>query len=69
VSICPPIQGITTSIALQQGFGSTAFAVSFAFSCIVMYDAAGVRRHAGEAGEHYWVEVQQLVDGAWGFKQ
>lgn len=27
--------------------GSPLFAVSLAFSLIVMYDAAGVRRHAG----------------------
>lgn len=42
--------GVTTAIAFQPGlgFGSAAFAVAVAFSAIVMYDAAGVRRHAGE---------------------
>lgn len=44
----PLLQGITTAIAFQSGFGSSAFAVAVAFSSIVMYDAAGVRRHAGE---------------------
>lgn len=41
--------GVTTAIAFQPGlgFGSAAFAVAVAFSAIVMYDAAGVRRHAG----------------------
>lgn len=45
--LSPPFQGITTAIAFQAGFGSSAFAVAVAFSSIVMYDAAGVRRHAG----------------------
>lgn len=30
--------------------GSSAFALAVALSSIVMYDAAGVRRHAGEQG-------------------
>lgn len=41
-------QGITTAIAYQHGMGSSAFALAVALSSIVMYDAAGVRRHAGE---------------------
>jgi hypothetical protein len=43
-------QGITTAIAYQHGMGSSAFALAVALSSIVMYDAAGVRRHAGAAG-------------------
>ena len=38
---------MTTSVALQQGLGSPLFAMAFCFSAIVMYDAAGIRRHAG----------------------
>lgn len=41
------VQGITTAIAYQHGMGSSAFALAVALSSIVMYDAAGVRRHAG----------------------
>jgi hypothetical protein len=41
------LQGITTAIAYQHGMGSSAFALAVALSSIVMYDAAGVRRHAG----------------------
>ena len=41
-------QAVTTATALEFGLGSSLFAVSLAFSLIVMYDAAGVRRHAGE---------------------
>jgi hypothetical protein len=44
------LQGITTAIAYQHGMGSSAFAVAVALSSIVMYDAAGVRRHAGAQG-------------------
>jgi len=32
---------------MQHGMGSTTFALAVALSSIVMYDAAGVRRHAG----------------------
>lgn len=39
---------LTTCIGLQYGFGTPLFAVSFVFSVIVMYDAAGVRKAAGE---------------------
>ena len=35
-------------IAKIDGFNSSAFAIAAAFACIVMYDAAGVRRAAGE---------------------
>jgi len=37
----------TVSSGLTAGFDSPFFAISFVLSGIVMYDAAGVRRHAG----------------------
>ena len=39
---------ISIMIGKNVGFGSYAFAATFIFSLIVMYDAAGVRRAAGE---------------------
>ena len=39
---------LTTLIGKEYGLGSGIFAVSFVFSLIVMYDAAGVRRAAGK---------------------
>lgn len=39
---------LTTLIGKEYGLGSAIFAVSFVFSLIVMYDAAGVRRAAGK---------------------
>jgi len=35
-------------IGFSEGFGSPLFALAFAFSAIVMYDAAGVRRSTGK---------------------
>jgi len=47
-SLC---MGITTSVAMQHGLSSSLFPVCLGFSLIVMYDAAGVRRHAGKQAE------------------
>ena len=35
-------------IGFSEGFNSAVFALAFAFSAIVMYDAAGVRRSTGK---------------------
>lgn len=40
--------GLTISIVRIEGFTSPLFAVSFLLAAIVMYDAMGVRRAAGE---------------------
>lgn len=40
-------QAVTTAVALEFGLGSSLFAVALCFTVITMYDAAGVRRHAG----------------------
>lgn len=42
------VTALTTGIGLQQGLDSPIFAVSTVFAIIVMFDATGVRRHAGE---------------------
>jgi acid phosphatase family membrane protein YuiD len=55
--------GITTAIAYGSGLSSTAFAMAVAFSSIVMYDAAGVRRHAGKQAEVLNQVVDELLDG------
>ena len=39
---------VATSIAIIEGLGSTLFAVSLLIAFIVMYDAQGVRRAAGQ---------------------
>ncbi|CAK0787965.1 hypothetical protein CVIRNUC_011187 [Coccomyxa viridis] len=41
------VVGLTTAIGVIRGTGSEAFAVGLVFSIVVMYDASGVRLHAG----------------------
>lgn len=41
------VTALTTAIGLIHGAGSSEFAICVIFSVIVMFDAAGVRRHAG----------------------
>jgi acid phosphatase family membrane protein YuiD len=40
--------GLSTAVGLINGFHSIEFAIAIGFACIVMYDAAGVRRAAGK---------------------
>lgn len=42
------VTSLTTAIGLTEGFNSPVFALAFGFSCITMYDAAGVRYAVGE---------------------
>ncbi|GEN35174.1 MULTISPECIES: divergent PAP2 family protein [Aneurinibacillus] len=41
------VTALTTAVGLVEGFDSTYFAISVVFSIIIMFDAAGIRRHAG----------------------
>lgn len=52
------ITATTLAIGLFSGFNHPAFAIAVAISMIVVYDAAGVRR---EAGNHA-VIINQLID-------
>lgn len=42
------VAALTTSLGISEGLGSPLFAASFIFSVIIMFDATGVRRQAGE---------------------
>lgn len=42
------VTALSTGIALEHGMDSSLFAVSSIFAVITMFDATGVRRHAGE---------------------
>ena len=42
------VTALSTGIALEQGLDSPLFAVAAIFAVITMFDATGVRRHAGE---------------------
>ncbi len=39
---------LAAQVGKNYGFDSTVFAMSLIFACVVMYDAAGVRRAAGK---------------------
>lgn len=41
------VASLTMAIGLQDGFGSSLFAISFIFTSVVAYDAMGVRLAAG----------------------
>mmetsp|Transcript_64128 Transcript_64128/g.202887 ORF Transcript_64128/g.202887 Transcript_64128/m.202887 type:complete len:164 (-) Transcript_64128:113-604(-) len=43
--------GLTVSIGMMEGMQATSFAISLVLSLIVMYDASGVRLHAGRQAE------------------
>ncbi len=42
------VMALSVATGLTEGFSSTIFAVSLVLAVIVMYDAAGVRRAAGQ---------------------
>ncbi len=52
------VVSLATAIALTEGFGSNSFATATILAIIVMYDATGVRRHAGMQAK----VVNQLVE-------
>jgi len=50
------VVGLTTYTAMKKGFASIEFAISAIYGLVVLYDAMGVRRHAGEMA----IEVNEL---------
>ncbi|KAE8716599.1 proteasome subunit beta type-7-B-like [Hibiscus syriacus] len=45
------VTALATAIGFQEGFGGSLFATAMILACIVMYDATGVRLHAGRQAE------------------
>jgi acid phosphatase family membrane protein YuiD len=59
------VSSLAAYVALKRGLCSVDFAISTIFGLIVMYDAMGIRRHAGEIAvevNDLKVEVEQLAD-------
>ncbi|KAL5719104.1 hypothetical protein ACHQM5_011928 [Ranunculus cassubicifolius] len=54
---------LTTSVALCHGVADSLFPVCLGFSLIVMYDAIGVRRHAGMQAEVLNMIIADLFQG------
>lgn len=42
------VTALSTGVAIEHGLNSSIFAVATVFAIITMFDATGVRRHAGE---------------------
>ncbi|GAP21621.1 divergent PAP2 family protein [Leptolinea tardivitalis] len=53
----------TLAAGLFEGFDSSVFAVSFAITMIVVYDAAGVRRQAGMHAERINRMINEIFAG------
>ncbi|PKA66171.1 hypothetical protein AXF42_Ash018461 [Apostasia shenzhenica] len=45
------VAALAVAIGFQDGFGSSVFAAAIVIACVVMYDAFGVRLHAGRQAE------------------
>jgi acid phosphatase family membrane protein YuiD len=58
------VSSLAAAIAKAEGFRSTSFALAFMLAFIVMYDAAGVRRAAGEQAKI----LNQLVNNLYEHK-
>lgn len=61
------VVSLSTSIGLVEGFTSSIFAVTLILALIVMYDAAGVRRAAGQMAKvlNKIVDEWDKVDEKW----
>ncbi|VVA98842.1 unnamed protein product [Arabis nemorensis] len=45
------VTALAVAIGLEEGAGAPAFAIAVVLACVVMYDASGVRLHAGRQAE------------------
>ncbi|WP_010532291.1 divergent PAP2 family protein [Lentibacillus jeotgali] len=52
------VAALTTAVGIVEGADSVMFAISAVFSVIIMFDASGVRRQAGEQA----IVINQLVE-------
>jgi acid phosphatase family membrane protein YuiD len=57
------VTALSWTIGLEYGFDSAAFAVAFVMGAIVIYDATGVRRAAGEHARVINRMIVDLVEG------
>jgi acid phosphatase family membrane protein YuiD len=57
------VAALAHSIGLHVGFNSAMFAMAFALSMIVIYDATGIRRQAGKHAEIINTMIKDLVEG------
>lgn len=53
---------MSTMVGLQHGFDSSIFAIAFIISCIVMYDASGVRQAVGKHANVINQLIEDLIE-------
>jgi len=58
------VVALTTALALEYGFYSPLFAISFVFATIVIVDAIGLRNYLGQHGKTLNVLVKDLREDA-----
>ena len=54
---------LVTGVAVAVGVGVGVFALAFVLSIIVIYDATGVRRHAGDHARVINLMIDELLTG------
>lgn len=59
------VSALATSIGIQDGFGSSGFAISAIFCAVVLYDATNIRRAAGNNAN----VLNQIVDRIAGWNE
>jgi uncharacterized protein len=57
------VTGASVAIGLQLGFDSPLFALSSVVAVVVIYDAIGVRRHAGDHARVLNLMIDELLTG------
>ncbi len=57
------VVALCVSLAIEEGLGSPLFALAIIFACIVMYDAAGVRRAAGKQAKFLNELIREFLSG------
>jgi hypothetical protein len=57
------VSALTVLVGLSEGFSSPLFGITAFFSIIVMYDAAGIRRAAGEQAKVINTILEELLSG------
>ncbi|KAI4319865.1 hypothetical protein MLD38_033413 [Melastoma candidum] len=55
------VTALATAIGLQEGTGGSEFAIAIVLACVVMYDASGVRFHAGRQAEDSLLRLCEAV--------
>ncbi len=57
------VVALCVSLAIEEGLRSPLFALAIIFACIVMYDAAGVRRAAGKQAKFLNELIREFLSG------